>query len=164
MKCVMCDNQNKLKSKIIDTHKYKECGLDNVILHGVTVSKCEQCGEEYFNFGNIDKLHLLIASTLIKKDSNLSGKEVRFLRKYLGYSATVFSKLVGYKNEHLSRIENEMSPVQEIFDKLIRYLVLEKMPNRDYSMQDLFLQNKLLHLEWLEFSMAAHEWEVSKAA
>lgn len=164
MKCTMCDNDKKLSKEILPTYKYKDSGLDNVILHGVTVYRCEQCGEEYLELGNIEQLHNLIASMLIKKDSTLNGKEIRFLRKNLGYSAAVFAKLVGYENEHLSRIENGKNAVQEVFDRLVRMLVLERLPDRKYHIQDLFLEGKLIPLDWLEFSMARKEWAIAKAS
>ena len=47
MTCSMCDNKKSLKKTKI-THKYKECGLDNVTLVGVEHFRCEKCGEEYF--------------------------------------------------------------------------------------------------------------------
>ena len=160
MKCAMCDNPNKLTEKTLATYKYKDSGLENVILHGVKVCKCERCGEEYFDLGNVDKLHDLIARTLIQKSITLTGTEVRFLRKHLGYSGNVFAKLVGYENTHLSKIENGKLDLTETFDRLVRMLVSEKLPNRKYVMQDLFLENKLMALEWLEFSLSAHEWRL----
>lgn len=163
MKCSMCDNKKTLTTTSI-VHKYKESGLDNVILHGVKQSKCEECGEVYLNFGDIDKLHALIATSLVKKADPLSGKEIRFLRKFLGFSGAVFSKLVGYEVEHLSRIENGKTAVQETFDRLVRALVMERLPDRQYKLQDLFLENKLMKLEWLEFSLSRqNEWKLTKA-
>lgn len=163
MKCSICESTKNLKSASV-THKYKDCGLDNVILHGVKESRCEDCGEVYLGFGDMEKLHQLIAVHLIQKSDLLTGKEVRFLRKHLGYSGSVFSKLVGYEVEHLSRIENGKAAVQETFDRLVRALILEKMPDREYSLQDLFLQNKFMKMEWLEFSLMGKDWKFKKSA
>lgn len=163
MKCSMCESAKSLKSTAV-MHKYKECGLDNVILHGVKESRCEDCGEIYRSFGDVEKLHQLIAFHLVRKADLLTGKEVRFLRKYLGYSGSVFSKLVGYEVEHLSRIENGKAAVQETFDRLVRALVIEKMPDREYNLQDLFLQNRFVKLEWLEFSLSGKDWKLKKTA
>jgi len=163
MKCSMCESTKNLKLTSI-THKYKECGLDNVILHGVKESRCEECGEVYLNFGDIEKLHQLIATHLVQKAEMLTGKEIRFLRKHLGYSGSVFSKLVGYEVEHLSRIENGKATVQETFDRLVRYLVKERMLDRDYVLQDLFLEGKLMKMQWLEFSLSGKEWKYKKAS
>ena len=165
MKCSMCENKKVLKSKSLDRYRYSESGLDNIILRGINEYSCDQCGEIYHNFGNIDELHKLIAYFLIQKADLLIGKEIRFLRKYLGYSSTVFSKLIGYEVEHLSRLENGKTPVQETFDKLTRFLILEKMPDRDYSLQNLFLEGKLIKIEWLEFAHSQKKgWQLKKAS
>jgi putative zinc finger/helix-turn-helix YgiT family protein len=154
----MCENPNELKMEILSSYKYKEGGLPNVILKGIRRHSCDVCGEEYLDFGDIEQLHSLLASVLIQKSNILTGKEIRFLRKYLGYSSSFFSKLVGYESEHLSRIENEKHCVQEVFDRLVRYMVKEKLPNRNYYLQELILNGKMIPNEWLEFSLNT-EWE-----
>ena len=165
MKCSMCENKKILRPKLLKKYRYKESGLDNIILCGIKENSCDKCGEKYYSFGNIDKLHALIAKILIQKRDTLTGKEVRFLRKHLGYSGTVFSKLIGYEVEHLSRLENGKTPIQETFDRLVRFLILEKMPDRDYDLQDLFLEGKLMKIEWLELSNSSKKgWELKKAS
>jgi putative zinc finger/helix-turn-helix YgiT family protein len=158
----MCDNNKQLKSASI-THRYRESGLDNIILHGVKETRCDECGEVYYNFGDIDALHQMIAQQLIVKSDDLTGPEVRFLRKFLGYSSGVFAKLVGYEIEHLSRLENGKTPVQKTFDHLVRLMVAKKIPDRDYDLQDLFLDGKAVKLEWLEFALKGKDWRPAKA-
>lgn len=166
MECAHCESNKKLKEKTLKKYRYKECGLDNVTLSGIKEFSCSACGEIYHNFGNVEELHELIAYHLIQKNSVLSGKELKFLRKYLGYSGAVFSKLVGYESEHLSRLENGKATVQEVFDRLVRLLVSQKIPDREYDMQDLFLEGKLMKIEWLEFSISPQKnrWHFKKAA
>lgn len=142
MKCVMCENEKNLKKESIKM-KYKECGLDNVVLDGVDHFRCDKCGEEFFGFGDQEQLHAIIAETLIKdKKDLLSGKEIRFLRSYLGYSGAVFAKLIGYSKEALSRIENHKSTVTLTFDRLIRSMVASRLPNRDYNLYDMWLKHQ----------------------
>lgn len=163
MNCSDCNSKKKMKEKRLKNYRYKECGLDNIILSQVKQFYCENCGDSYHNYGSIEELHQLIAKYLIRKDTNLSGKELKFLRKHLGYSGAVFSKLIGYEAEHLSRLENGKVVVQEVFDRLVRSLVIEKMPDRDYCLQDLFLKGKLIKIEWLEFSLSSNKsWILKK--
>lgn len=164
MICAMCENKKPLKTVTVRAYRYKESGLDNVILHGVKESRCEACGETYFSYGNIDKLHNLIAHHLIRKTDVLTGQEVRFLRKFLGFSSAAFAKLVGYEIEHLSRIENGKNEVQKTFDHLVRMLVANHLPDRDYKLQDLFLEGKAMKIKWLEFSLKGKDWKLDKAA
>ena len=165
MNCSDCNSKKKMKEKTLKKHRYKECGLNNIILSKIKEFSCEDCGNIYCNYGGIEKLHQIIARYLIRKDTTLSGKELKFLRKYLGYSGVVFSKLIGYEVEHLSRLENGKAIVQEVFDRLVRSLIIEKMPNRDYCLQDLFLEGKLMKIEWLEFSLSSgKKWTLKKEA
>lgn len=164
MNCSMCDSQKPMKTAPVRSYRYKECGLDNVILHGVKESRCEACGEVYVSYGDLEKLHTLIAHHLIRKADLLTGQEIRFLRKFLGFSSTVFAKLVGYEVEHLSRVENGKHDVQKTFDHLVRLLVAKHLPDRDYDLQDLFLDGKAMKIKWLEFSLKGKDWKLDKAA
>ena len=165
MYCSMCESSKKLQSKTLKQYRYKESGLDNIILSGIKEFSCRDCEEIHYSYGNVEELHKLIASYLIKKDSILSGKELKFLRKYLGYSGAVFSKLIGYEAEHLSRLEHGKAIIQEVFDRLVRLLVSQRIPERDYNLQDLFLDGKLMKITWLEFSISPKKgWVFKKAA
>ena len=164
MMCAICENKKPLKTTSVRAYRYKESGLDNVILHGVKESRCEACGEVYYSFGDIDKLHHLIAHHLIRKTEVLTGQEIRFLRKFLGFSSAAFAKLVGYELEHLSRVENGKHDVQKTFDHLVRMLVAKQLPDRDYNLQDLLLDGKAMKIKWLEFSLKGKDWKLGKAA
>lgn len=141
MKCIECDNPKDLSGKAI-TLKYKECGLDNVTLHGVMNYHCGQCGEDYTGFGDQEKLHALIASVLVRKKGVLQGNEIRFLRTYLGYSGIYFARLTGYTKESISRFENQKKPVEVAFDRLVRSLVVNKLPDRQYDLHDLWINEQ----------------------
>lgn len=163
MTCSMCDNKKPLKRETI-THKYKECGLSNVTLVGVEHYRCEQCGEEYFGFGNMEKLHEAIAHVLLRKKDLLTGAEVRFLRKHLGYSGTLFAKLIGYDDSTLSRLENGAQPITRTFDHLIRFTVASKLPDRNYDLHDMILKGEGIEASRIELAATAKgEWEVKAA-
>lgn len=163
MKCVMCDNPAPLKRRPT-TVKYKESGLDNVTLHGVEYHKCDRCGEEYFGYGDMEKLHQLIAGLLIEKKGLLTGKEIRFLRTYLGYSGAVFAKFTDYTPESISRMENGKMDIKKTFDRLVRSLVLDKLPDRDYDLHDLWLQEKGKVLKRISLKAKNENWVVQEAA
>jgi YgiT-type zinc finger domain-containing protein len=87
----------------VTTHRFKESGLDNVILHGVKRYHCANCGETVFDYGNINQLNLTLADTLLRKKDLLTGNEIRFLRTYTGYSSEMFSRIIGL--ESIGRIK-----------------------------------------------------------
>lgn len=163
MKCVMCDNKKILKKKFI-TKKYNESGLHNVTLQGVEHFKCDKCGEEYYGYGDQEKLHELIARVLILKKEVITGDEVRFLRTYLGFSTPMFSKLTGYTVETISRLENNKRPIQRSFDILVRSLVANKIPDRDYDLHDLWLNHEGENLKRIVLHSSKSGWSVDLAA
>jgi putative zinc finger/helix-turn-helix YgiT family protein len=165
MKCVMCDN-NKLLKKQKTTKKYKESGLDNVTLHGVEYYKCDKCGEEYYGYGDQESLHALIARVLILKKELLTGKEVRFLRTYLGYSTTMFASLTCYTVESISRFETNDRDVSDKFDILVRAIVALKLPDpdRDYDLHDLWLNKQGESYNRIELNAKRNGWSVELAA
>jgi len=164
MKCHMCENTKALK-KSRTTVKYKECGLDNVTLVGVEYYKCDQCGEEYFGYGNMEKLHTVIARVLLKNSELLNGKEVRFLRKTLGYSGAMFAKLIGYDAATISRIETGSQPVTETFDRLVRFAVATKIPDRDYDLHDQILNESGTRYSRIELTSTPEgNWRAKLAA
>jgi transcriptional regulator with XRE-family HTH domain len=70
----------------------------------------------------------LIARDLVLSESDLSGSEVRFLRKRLGKKATEYCKYLGLEPETLSRIENGKQPISSATAKLARlsYAILSE--------------------------------------
>jgi putative transcriptional regulator len=164
MKYCTCENKKPLKRRRV-TKKYAEGGLEGVTLIGVEYYKCDVCGEEFYGYGDMEQLHRVIANALITKKGLLTGKEIRFLRKYLGYSGPVFANLVQYEKETIYRIEGGGQPVTESYDRLVRFLVASKLPDRDYDLHDLILKNQLRDFRRLELQQdRSGEWEIRKAA
>lgn len=163
MYCSSCDNNRPLKATPV-TRKYEEGGLDNVTLKGVKEFRCSKCGEVYFNYGNIEQLHQLIAEYLIRKKDLLTGKEIKFLRKHMGYSSSVLAKLVGQEPEHISRIENDKVKVVPLFDHFIRALVIQKGQDRNYDLHDHILNESGEDFSRLEASFKKNGWDVRSIA
>ncbi len=163
MKCVLCENKKELKRKKI-TMKYKQCGLDNVTLRGVEYFKCNRCGEEYFGFGDQEKLHALIARALILKGESLKGRELRFLRTYLGFAGAVFATRLGVSKETVSRFENDKQPISKTFDLLVRALVATKLPDRDYDFHDWWLKQEGKNFKRIELNAEKNGWHLKLAA
>lgn len=163
MYCSMCDNEKPLKPKSV-TKKYDESGLDNITLKGVIEFKCPKCGEVYYNYSNFDQLHELIARHLIRKRETLSSSEIRFLRKYMGYSSKMFAKLVGQKFEHISRIENGRSKITPLLDHFVRCLVIQKFPDRNYDLHDHILNDSGEKFSRLEARFDRDGWNIKTIA
>lgn len=109
-----------------ENYRYIESGLDSVVLRDVLVFRCRQCGAAVPQIMSANILHRLIAIRLLTKEYRLSGAEVRFLRKAVGYSATQLAKMAGTSKQVVSRWENRSSMGQDS-DRLVRLLCAHKM-------------------------------------
>lgn len=163
MQCSSCDSKKQMKSETV-VHKFKESGLDNVILHGVKQYRCTQCGEVLFDFGDVNQLNRLIADTLLRKKDLLIGQEIRFLRTHIGYSSEMFAHILGLDKTSLSRIENNRSKVSNQVNMAVRFAVAGKMADRDYDMHDLILafeNDDLISFKQAEFKASTKgNWQL----
>jgi DNA-binding transcriptional regulator YiaG len=125
-------------------YRYIESGLDSVVLRDVLVFHCKHCGAAVPQITAASILHRLIVIRLLTKEYRLSGAEVRFLRKAVGYSATDLARMAGTSKSVVSRWENRSSLGQDS-DRLIRLLCAHKML-RDalLGVDPLVKQDKLL--------------------
>jgi putative zinc finger/helix-turn-helix YgiT family protein len=134
MTCIQCGR--KLATKR-ENYRYAACGLLNVTLVGVEVRRCAKCGDHEVVIPRIEKLHQVLAAAVIRQTSRLTKDEIRFLRKYLGYSGVDFAKVVGVSPETISRWENGKEKMGSSAEKLVRMLVVHPQPIRHYSIEAL---------------------------
>jgi hypothetical protein len=60
-----------------ENYRYDASGLSGIVLHGVQVSRCPQCGAEEVTIPRIEELHRVIARALIGKPTQLAAREIR---------------------------------------------------------------------------------------
>jgi YgiT-type zinc finger domain-containing protein len=106
---------------------FVESGLDNVVLRDIEVDVCPECGDSPRIY-RINEVFLAIAAGLIAKPFELSGKEVRFLRKTLEVGIEDFARKLGVDRSHLSRVENGALAISRQTDRLVRTLALLHRP------------------------------------
>lgn len=102
MKCDVC-RKGELRTKIRQTYRYKECGLDNVYLLDMELRVCDACGIKVPRLRRMPELHATIARAVAMQPCPLRGQDVRFLRKQLGYSAKEWATLLRTDASTLSR-------------------------------------------------------------
>ena len=164
MQCPACESKKSMKSEVI-VHRFKESGLDNIILNGVKVYRCSACGESIYDYGDINQLNRVIAETLLKKKELLTGSEIRFLRTHIGYSSEMFVRVIGLSDKtSLSRIENGRTKVSGQVNMGVRFAVAGKLADRDYDLHDLMeaIENdELISFKDAEFkSSRKGRWEL----
>ena len=132
MKCSQCGHVVKTAR---ENYLYRECGLSNVTLVGIEVSRCPECGEHEAVIPKIEQLHRVIATAVARKVPRLTPEEVRFLRKYLGWSGGDFAEHMGVAAETVSRWENGSKTMSQAAERLLRLAALSREPASNYSLE-----------------------------
>lgn len=98
---------------------FVDCGLDHVYLVGIKCFVGED-GESIAEIPALEKLMQLIARDVVLSPRDLTGEEIRFLRKRLGKKASEYCSYLGIEPETLSRIENGKQTLSNQGQKLAR--------------------------------------------
>jgi YgiT-type zinc finger domain-containing protein len=123
--CRACGGEMRLTRS---DYQFKESGLDNVILKDIEVLVCKQCGSVVPRVPRLNDLMRTIAVAMVAKPYELTGPEVRFLRKFMDETIEGFARKLGVDRSHLSRVENESLGISRQTDRLVRALVLVHRP------------------------------------
>jgi putative zinc finger/helix-turn-helix YgiT family protein len=114
-----------------ENYRYDESGLPDVTLLGLEVRRCPECGETQAVIPHSEALHRMLARIVAEKPSRLLPDEVRFLRRYLGWSGADFARHMGVTVTQVSRWENGMV-MAATADRLLRLFVAALAPVSDY--------------------------------
>lgn len=104
-------------------YEFKECGLPGVVLQGIEVMRCPECGDSPI-IPRLNDLFHALALAVINKPYRLRGTDVRFLRKYLRLTGEEFGLLLNADKTTISKWENEADTVGDQSDRLIRAIVM----------------------------------------
>jgi DNA-binding transcriptional regulator YiaG len=105
-------------------YRFRESGLDNVVLKGIEIVKCPACGNEDPIVPNLDGLLRVIAVAIVTNRLPLTGAEVRYLRKYLEMSGEQFARILHTDKSTLSKWETGAVNIGSKSDLLIRSVAL----------------------------------------
>jgi putative transcriptional regulator len=148
-----------------ENHLYVESGLPNVVLLGVDVRRCPKCGAFEVLLPRVAELYRVIANAVIHKPARLSGAEVKFLRKHLGWSGADFAAHMGVDPTTVSAWENERKTFGTSSDRLLRLMVARQAPVENYSLDEL---TKIADVQGpprrFEIRPRDHGWQMSASA
>lgn len=133
--CRACSKSELSTSK--ENYLYSECGLPHVVLVGIDVRRCPECGHHEPILPRVTELHRTIALALVRKPSRLVGAEIRYLRKYLGWSGVDLAKRMGVDPATVSNWETDKDPIGAPSDRLVRVLVVIGQQVQDYVVDEL---------------------------
>ena len=106
-------------------YKYIESGLDTVVLKDILVFHCTTCNAIVPEIPEVGILHRFIAQKLLLKGTLLTGDEMRFLRKFCGYSVADFAEIMGSSKTVIYRWETSKHGAST--DRTVRLLVMFKL-------------------------------------
>jgi len=126
-----------MKRKKIKKFTYEGLGFP-VILKNVPVIKMQ--GEEVLdiNFNALQKTVLLI---LCRKDSPLTGNEVKFIRKYFEMTPTEFGMKFGCSHAAVlkwEKYENHFAKIEPTTDICIRLFIFSHISKRSGAFKELY--------------------------
>ena len=125
-RCTACGENQQLTRRTID---YRESGLDNLELGNAPVWECDN-GHQEVEIPDAEQLHRVLADMLIRKQTVLTGAELRFLRKEVAMSGKAFAEQLGMTAEHLSRLETGRREITRSMDLLVRLAVAWELTRR----------------------------------
>ena len=105
-------------------YRYNESGLKNVILRGIELIECPDCGAVDPVIPRMNDLHRALALAVASQPFRLQGEDVRYLRKYLNMTQDAFAKLLHIHKSNLSKWENNEDKIGEQSDRLIRTVAM----------------------------------------
>jgi transcriptional regulator with XRE-family HTH domain len=103
--------------------QYRACGLDNVYLRSGYEQKIVG-GETFTAVQDADDLFEAIAEHLVLRRKVLRGQEVRFLRKFLGWTQADAGDSLGMSDQSVARYEKDQGTLEGPADRLFRLYVL----------------------------------------
>jgi putative zinc finger/helix-turn-helix YgiT family protein len=116
----------------IPEYHFTASGLDNVYLHDVKAYRCPNCGNGDVMLFATEKILQTIAKGLIEKRSELTGKEIRFLRKRMQMTAEELGSIMGVDKATISRWENGVQDMGKQSDRLLRTLAMIYTQGQEY--------------------------------
>ena len=134
MKCRHCEKGELVE--VQENYHYRECGLDNVTILGLTLRKCPDCGNIMPLIPSIEGLHDRLAQAIIKKNGPLTAAEIVFLRKSLGWSGADFSRHMHCDRAQVSKWEHGAVVMSKPYDLLLREMVASGKKISDYHREE----------------------------
>ncbi|MCK5689688.1 hypothetical protein KAI87_10485, partial [Myxococcota bacterium] len=134
-RCPDCGYKGDLKS-----HSAKHL-LDGVVSVDVNEYSCPQCKAVHRGFLKIEVLYGKIAHELSGLSRLLRPDELKWLRKYLGYSTTTWAEYLSVSRETVSRWENARTPIPLSTERLLRMMARLGPHIHEYGTPEQFLKN-----------------------
>lgn len=120
-----------LRKERVREYRDELIGLPGVVLvDSIDRHECGRCGTGSIAIPNLAGLIAAVAVTRAKMPQKLSGVEVRFVRKTLGWDAKTLAQKLDVTPETISRWENGHQPIGPASERLLRLMVLLELEDQ----------------------------------
>lgn len=112
------------EDELRDSYHYRACGLENVyLLNGFSIEETRHGRTVVID--DMDGLHHAIGRRLAQEKKELTGRELRFLRRELGLSQRGLGELLSKSGQAIARWEKGHNRIDGTAEALFRLLYLE---------------------------------------
>lgn len=129
MNCFECDETTEIKK--FKSYMYDGVGLDNIVLLNAEVEVCAACDTETLLLRNIGKIHNAIGVGIVLHNSQLSGAEVRYLRRNAGFKVGEWAQLLKVAEGTYTKWETDYRTITPQADILARINFLNALKQKD---------------------------------
>ena len=139
-----------------ERYHYVECGLDDVYLAN-GFKRFESARGTSVAIQDVDTLHQAIGEYLCDRKKDLSGKEIRFLRRELLMSQAALAHMLGVKEQTVHRWEAGKTGIPKAAESILRVLYMEQVEATGDSLRDVLkrladLEDEIHHRQQLIFA------------
>ncbi|PCI00677.1 MAG: hypothetical protein COB79_05345 [Zetaproteobacteria bacterium] len=117
--CPICGSTN-MKFSNKQSHNLSVMGLPNVMAIGIHIYECSNCHEHFKEYPTSKAFKELIIRSLVTVSRDLTGREMAFIRKNLGFTARKWASLIRVHNVTLSDWENEKKAINKTAEIALR--------------------------------------------
>ncbi|HMB69167.1 MAG TPA: hypothetical protein VKU85_07635 [bacterium] len=116
-----------VRPREIKRYRYRESGLDNVYLRGVTVHECSRCALKLVDVPREQQVLQVIALVLLSKPLGLSGREMKYLRTICRLTQAELAARLGLgRRETVAERETETVTITREADFWFRAVILTR--------------------------------------
>ena len=133
MTCLSCGS-NEIQTQ---NENIPLVGLPTVILVGVAVARCQNCGDYEIAIPRHSRLIEIVSLAILNKKGKLTGNEIRWLRARIGWTGVQLARHVGVSQESVSKWERGHVCQSRMADRLIRLLAARHINSELYPDQAL---------------------------
>ena len=131
--CGICGSNKIVKQKCVETFEYKGQKLK---VEDYSVFKCNTCGEEFVDEAYLKTIELRLRDFHRSVDGLLTSKEIKEIRKSLGFSQEKLGELLGGGKKAFARYENGTVCQSKPMDNLLRLLRDDPYARKKLQPQD----------------------------